>query len=338
MGTASLLPPEFRPAGELLIEQKTPFPIGSKLIFLTCPDNVGGSYEWQIAADLALGEPVPGLSGVYRTGVPGVGYRMTLRIDTTSHASPSFASANVLNTQTVPLGSQTVVVPVGGGSGMFPNDYLKIDPVLILEFVSTGEVIKDGTFQIPEVLLSIRDTGGASILTHRFQGGRHTITIPRPTCSVTPSKTVIMPTISPSASAVGTPVGSIVDFDMQLTGCTNVAEFSSYQVAYRIDPAPGVSKIAGAGTGGGDVLTLGSGSTASGVGIQIFEGVTEGPGSVYTTQAIPFGVPLRANNVNYGLPGLPTYTLPFRAQYVATSPNITAGNVSTQAVISITYD
>lgn len=280
---------------------------------------------WRLTTN--FGPPVSGMPGVYQTNLPGVGIRFT-----------------AYYIDIVP-GNNRTLTPASPTATLFY--YFTVTTASFayeMDLVATGSPIVSGsTLMLPSPLArtAIDPTSmGARFAWETISAASTTITIgtpPPPTCNVsTPNVSVPMPTMyfPNAATPAGTRLNFTRDFDILLAGCTS----SLTGATYRIDPAPGINTAAGLGTGGGDVLLLGPGSTAAGMGIQVFERPTAGPVSPRVTSAIRFGVAYPANNVDNGTQGLSSYTLPFKAEYVRTAGAPAAGHVATQAVFTMTYN
>ena len=265
-----------------------------------------GSSHWFVPTEAAPSEVLDGWS-LYETSYEGVFYAMQAA---DSHSPSTWKSTT---TNRIFLRNHDA----NGGYYLFSARS---------KIVLKGKINLDpGTYWINETIGKGVLSNSKTALWPVGYGGEVTINITArvivtaPTCDINAEdkdQTVIMPeTHNSKFSGVGSTVGS-KDFQIRLNCEAGVALH-----AYKTDSNSTENTS--------QILTLNSGSTASGVGLQLFAN--------NSTTPLSFGL---SNSWNIGGPASSTqkdYTIPFMAKYIQTEPTITGGRVEAQSVISFLY-
>ncbi|MEL2239612.1 fimbrial protein [Leclercia adecarboxylata] len=251
------------------------------------------------ACHLGEGEEVPGMPGVYRTGVEGIGIELL-----NSAGQPVRGRAAHCDSRSTPLGYVS-----NDGSGSF-------NVPLTLQLVKTANTSSQQTMTIRNGIWSLGiypDEQLGHLNAVRYGGN---LALKATTCSVDQSSLIV--NLGDFPVTQFTRVGSYTGWKtFSLNATCNAVETMTAQItspngATNIDP-------------GDDVLNLVPGSdSATGVGVRLLVG---GAGMRYD-YPVPFG--------NQTVPGQP-FSLPFQAQYYQLSDTVTAGKANVVATIDIEY-
>jgi type 1 fimbria pilin len=244
--------------------------------------------------------PVPGQTGVYKTGVDGVGIKVAW-INGTS-GTPTITATNTVNW------------PASNGGNAGYNTYGPMGRFRV-QLIETGQV-SAGSFNLP-TKLATGNYGSAEI--NVLQLSNNATSIAAPACTVQESAvSVTMPVASGRyLPSVGSTTGD-TDFSISIN-CP-----SPVSVSMTMTDAANPNNV-------NSTLSLSPTSTAKGVGYQIvYNGgvISYGPDSAI------------ANNVNQFSVGTVStsgiLTIPFIARYVRTGP-ITPGTADANATFTMNY-
>jgi len=250
------------------------------------------------ACHLGEGEEVPGMPGVYRSGIEGIGIELL-----NSAGQPVRGRTAHCDSRNTPLGYVS-----SDGSGSFS---VSLTLQLIKTASTTGDrmTVHNGIWSLgvdPD-----RQYGQLNAV--RYGG---TLALKATTCSVDPKSLVV--TLGNFPVSQFTHIGSYSDwkaFNLTAT-CTDVVIMTA-----RITSANGATSI----SDGNDVLNLTPGSdSATGVGVKMKVGGV----ALRYDYPIPFG--------DQTVPDQP-FNLPFEVQYYQTGAQATAGRANTLATIDIEY-
>lgn len=251
------------------------------------------------ACHLGEGEEVPGMPGVYRSGIEGVGIELL-----NSAGQPVRGRAAHCDSRSTPLGYIS-----SDGSGSFN---VSLTMQLIKTASTTGKqatTVRNGIWSLG--VYPDRQLGQLNAV--RYGGS---LALKATTCSVDPKSLVIM--LGDFPISLFTHVGSTSDwktFNLTAT-CTDVVTMTA-----RVTSANGATTI----SEGNDALNLTPGSdSATGIGVSMMiDGV-----ALRYNYPIPFG--------GQTVPNQP-FNLPFKVQYYQTGAQATAGRANTLATIDIEY-
>lgn len=244
---------------------------------------------------------------VWETGVPGIGVAFAATVD----SAPSIW---------IPITSASQDL---GSLKDAPNiQIMKI--VFKATLVFTGR-LKSGTYpvNITGLKLSWRESSTGKQLGSQSTSVKGTFTVQTSTCKLSSgaNQSVDLPKVS--AYRVDDGGAMSEPFSMALQCGTGVKVFATMT-----DASNPLNTT--------DVLSLGNGSSAKGVGVRIFRADTSAP--------VSFGPDSSANgNTNQWYVGTATAQsggnvgLSFKAGYVKTAPTVTAGNVKAQSTITFSY-
>jgi len=251
------------------------------------------------ACHLGAGEEVPGMPGVYRSGIEGIGIELL-----NSAGEPVRGRAAHCDSRSTPLGFVS-----SDGSGSF-NVSLTLQLIKIANTTEeTATTVRNGIWS-----LGIYPDEQLGELNAVRYGGN--IALKATTCSVDPKSLVV--TLGDFPLSLFTHVGSTSDwrsFNLTAT-CTD-----SVIMTARITSANGSTPI----SEGDDALNLTPGSeSATGVGVKMLVGGV----ALRYDYPIPFGDHTVANQ---------PFDLPFQVQYYQTGDRVTAGRANTIATIDIEY-
>jgi len=257
----------------------------------TCKNLVGSTLMKRAMIDrVHLG------GGVYETGIPGIGFMLTL--------------------QGTPL-------PLENGSFSNPGGYAA-NPTARLKLIKTGPITQMG------ILENLRATtflpAGDNYLYETWNSiGSLTIDPGKPTCKVTtPTRSVsLLPVPKSKLNAIGTVTAAEgFTLGMSCSGGDTGKTLGIFAVLTDQN-APGNRS---------ETLSLGSDSTASGVGIQILRNGSPlgyGPDSTASTAQ---------NRWKVGTYGNVNVTIPLSARYIQTESVVTAGTVNARATFTVSYE
>lgn len=232
---------------------------------------------------------------------------------------------------------------IGGGTAGLPSGYLplrgtlsikssdttwNLDSTGTFELVKTGP-ISAGTYTLPYNWTGIKIGAANSPFSMNFIQGEYTsapsfVTKPGPTCTLaTPSIQVPLGTVpSSSFSTVGS-TSPKQSFNISLN-CSGGYAGNTVSLYTTMTDQTNPANVS-------DTLSLTTTSTASGVGIQIFNG----------SDAIKYGPDSRiAGNLNQWFvtqAGVGTVNVPLSAAYVKTANTITAGSANAIATFTLSY-
>ncbi len=271
-------------AGQVLAESRQP--VRYPFYLLRCLLGKGNATGMFVAERSSAG-----LSGVYMTNVPGVGYRISLQPEGLYAGSEWWRS--------IPFLFTGLLTAPGWRE-------------LKLELVATGATVAAGTIT-PGSYATLRTIRSNRYLQVNIQSAR---IAPSPSsCRLfgNPDQTVTLaPVYRNRFSGVGSTQGE-QSFDIALQ-CENVANGI---VRLRMDGTPHSSTAPG-------VLALTSSTAATGVGLQVLDGVTNAP--------VELGRPKQLAGLTNGL-----NTLPYRVRYYQTSTPVGAGAVLASVTLTLTY-
>lgn len=291
---------------------------------LECISDYGRVF-YRVAGGIIGGKPVPGHTGYYETGIPGVGIGFAVSgglSDRLWGALPGSHSAVKM------CGSH------GEDCGYTPR--LRLGVTL----KKTGEIVS-GTVDLatlPAVTLSL---DGARVLDLKMTGS---LTVSFRTCSVASTVDVDMGTVSNVFRGKGS-VSAWKDFDIALTGCpafhgyynfygnqwyadgsSTVYGPSSNTLKIFIEPTVSALDV-DKGILALDKSAPGDDPEAQGVGLQI--GSRRG-GNFRLNRPEDTGVTL--TNVDGA-----SYTIPLKARYIQTADSITSGPGNASAIFTVQY-
>ncbi|MDR5833240.1 fimbrial protein [Caballeronia sp. LZ034LL] len=297
---ATISVPANAPVGTVIATVSGPIP---NTAGATYSDNCGngGTVFWQ----LITGPVQPNRTG--STSVPGIGY------------TSSISGGGLSGTATMDTAIDGPSLPNNSGANYFPSQVM-----VTVKLVVTGPV-KAG-------VLSLNPTGPGSpnVVGYFYVGmnGRYAFRVITPSgatsitargCSITtPSVGVTLPSVSPSSLSGSGAVAGNTSFALGLN-CS-----AGTRVNLTLTDATTPSNTS-------NVLTLGSGSTASGVGMQILNGTTPiayGPDS----SAAGNNNQWSAGTANGG-----PMTIPLNVRYIRTANPITPGKVAGLATFTMSY-
>ncbi|MEB6379247.1 type 1 fimbrial protein [Leclercia adecarboxylata] len=252
-----------------------------------------------VACHLGEGEEVPGMPGVYRSGIEGIGIELL-----NSAGQPVRGRAAHCDSRSTPLGYVS-----SDGSGTF-------NVSLTMQLIKTASTTGEQSTRIRNGIWSLRiypDQQLGQLNAVRY-GGR--LALKATTCSVDPKSLVIK--LGNFPVTLFTHVGSTSgwqSFNLTAT-CTDTVTMTA-----RVTSANGSTSIGE----GDDVLNLTPGSdSATGVGVRMLVGGVK----LRYDYPIPFG--------DRTVPNQP-FDLPFLVQYYQTSDQVTAGRANTIATLDIEY-
>jgi type 1 fimbria pilin len=262
----------------------------------TCGDNV--------LSTLSLAMSGTGSSGVYPTNIPGIGVRVYAWSSQGYYASPT--------SPTITPNSWTFIYTATGGA--YGTAYLQ----LRVDLVATGPISTSGTNALsygvaPWMTVAANDGSGQMSIANLAI----TATVTTRSCTVTTSSVAV---ILPTTSAANLDAGSTgtTPFNLSLN-CS-----AGTKVNVTLSDASDISNTS-------TTLELAPGSTATGVGLRIFNGSTPiayGPDSA------------TAGNTNQWLAGTAAggpMNIPLTVQYVRTTDPLTVGTVKGLATFTMSY-
>ncbi|WP_391487745.1 fimbrial protein [Leclercia tamurae] len=252
------------------------------------------------ACHLGEGEEVPGMPGVYRSGIEGIGIELL-----NSAGQPVRGRAAHCDSRSTPLGYVS-----SDGSGSFN---VSLTMQLIKTASTTGEhastTVHNGIWSLG--IYPDQQLGELNAV--RYGGS---LALKATTCSVDPKSLVIM--LGDFPASLFTHVGSTSDwksFNLTAT-CTDAVTMTA-----RVTSVNGSTSLGD----GNDVLNLTPGSdSATGIGVKMLVGGV----TLRYDYPIPFG--------DQTVPNQP-FNLPFQVQYYQTGAQATAGRANTLATIDIEY-
>lgn len=287
---------------------------GAKYFFDVTGCSGGTSAKSAFASAAAV--PIAGLAyndgknsyPVFPTGVDGIGY-------VASVAEQDYNGWTVQQSPKTQLYS--------GSAYSWMGTYAKI------LLIATGR-LKSGTYTIPaqtiitsNVYVAADGSGAALTAPGQITLNAARVTINASTCRMTtPSnQSIVLPAVSKGALPIAGARAGLSPFHIGLD-CD--ADMKVYATMTDATLPTNIS----------DTLSLASGSTASGVGVQIFRDGLSTP--------VPFGPDSSAaGNTNQWQVGssaaAAAYTIPFAAAYVRTAEALQAGSVSVKATITFSY-
>lgn len=293
--------PANAPVGTVIATVNVPIPNTAGATYSDNCANVGGRIFWSL-------KPGPGQPNhVAATSVPGIGYTSSISggglggptamdAEFAAASLPNNSGANYFSSQVVVTVNLVVTGPVKAG-------------VLSLNPTGPGSPDVVGFFYV--------GMNGLSPFRVISPGGVTSITVRG--CDVTtPSVGVTLPSVSPSSLSSAGAVAGNTSFSLGLS-CS-----AGTQVNLTLTDATTPSNTS-------NVLTLGSGSTASGVGMQILNGTTPiayGPDS----SAAGNNNQWSAGTANGG-----PMTIPLNVRYIRTANPITPGKVAGLATFTMSY-
>lgn len=168
----------------------------------------------------------------------------------------------------------------------------------------------------PQLQLFYADDEGFASGINSIANGSATISVP--TCSVNTNDVNLPRTSTSSLTSVGAR-GEAMDFTIDLMNCP--AGLSS--LTFRLDPAPAVP-IIDASQG---IIGLSSLSRASGVGVQILDGL-ESALPLATLRAVPGYSPVTGGSLS----------IPLRAAFVRTAVSMAPGYAESQLLLTLRYE
>ncbi|MCY1293788.1 Fimbrial protein [compost metagenome] len=307
----SVVVPDSLPAGATIPGTYRPFNMTGACTSDAYPGRPSGpALGSRIVACTVNGtaSPVPGIPGVYTTGIAGVGMAL---LD---------ASGNrLLNAQTQLCASNFGLLE-GGGTAPYTLTYNLAGAIELVKTSPAGTPVSSGTLTSGNAawLFGVYDTGW---VLNYYAGGNldpskisplGNLQVSSVTCTVTSPSTVTLPKVglsalsSPGAVAGGTPfnIGLVCNKDLQ--------------VGIRMEAAAGTPVVDPA-TGG-----LGSQGTAQGVGIQLLKSDFS---PMPLNQRVDLGSISANGQVNYG----------YFAQYKRIGSPLTPGTVQSQMVFTFEY-
>lgn len=266
---------------------------------------------------------VPGVTynqqTVFDSGIPGVGF--TLRLSTSYNwiNGEGGGSNDIINEK------EAVIVEWDSPNQFYTIRTVKVD-VIRLNFVAINR-LKPGSHTRPNSLLfTIRSTGSGISGNIDFSvsmGASATFTTRACTVKSGESLNVQLPTVAaPALKEVGAVSSQAASFSVGIACDPDVLVYATMTDVS--DP-----------TNVGDVLSLSSKSTASGIGLKLYR---DGQST-----ALKFGpdssAPKTTNQWYVGSSGASgkSFTLPFVARYVKTAPNIGVGTVDARSTITFSY-
>ncbi|MGL4429769.1 MAG: fimbrial protein [Silvania sp.] len=252
------------------------------------------------ACHLGEGEEVPGMPGVYRSGIEGIGIELL-----NSAGQPVRGRAAHCDSRSTPLGYVS-----SDGSGSFN---VSLTMQLIKTASTTGEqastTVRNGIWSLG--IYPDRQLGQLDAV--RYGGN---LALKATTCSVDPKSLVIM--LGDFPTSLFTHVGSSSDwktFNLTAT-CTDAVTMTA-----RVTSANGSTSL----SDGNDVLNLTPGSdSATGIGVRM----------MVSGVILRYDYPIMFGNQT--VPDQP-FDLPFQVQYYQTDAQVTAGRANTIATIDIEY-
>lgn len=257
--------------------------------------NRGYQYHRGTTGTPLNGSTVP---SIYPSGIAGIGMKISYIIPAVSFPYISFIPANTISTFNTDV--------------QMNIQFIKTGPITAGGSI-TGEIAgwfaEDDTFQVVSMIIS-----GGIIIKPGI-----------PTCTVTtPGISVPMGSVSASSfNGIGTLAGTAQNFNIELS-CSggDVGTTTKMYITLTDQTNPANTT---------DVLSLTPSSTASGVGVQIFNGTTVvsyGPDSP------------AAGNINQWFvteTGNATVNIPLSARYVQTSSLISSGSAEAVATFTMSY-
>ncbi|MDR5877346.1 fimbrial protein [Caballeronia sp. LZ032] len=298
---ATISVPANAPVGTVIATVSGPIPNTAGATYSDNCGNGGGSVFWALTA----GPVQPNRIGA--TSVPGIGY------------TSSISGGGLSGTATMDTAIDGASLPNNSGANYFSSQVM-----VTVKLVVTGPV-KGG-------VLTLNPTGPGSqnVVGYFYVGmaGRYAFRVLSPSgatsitargCNVTtPAVGITLPSVSPSSlSNTGAVAGNTL-FSLGL----NCAAGTSVNLTLTDATTPSNTS---------NVLTLGSGSTASGVGLQILNGTTPiayGPDSS------------AAGNTNQWSAGTASggpMTIPLNVRYIRTANPMTPGKVAGLATFTMSY-
>ncbi|MDR5756383.1 fimbrial protein [Caballeronia sp. LZ035] len=297
---ATISVPANAPVGSVIATVSAPIP---NTAGATYSDNCGngGTIYWAIAATYVQANrtgttSVPGIG--YTSSVSGGGLSGPATMDTAINGPslPNNSGANYFSSQVTVMVNLVVTGPVKGG-------------VLTLNPTGVGANGVVGYFFAGNnglYAFRVISPGGATSITARG-------------CNVTtPSVGVTLPSVSPSSLASTGAVAGDTSFSLGLN-CS-----AGTRVNLTLTDATTPSNTS-------TVLTLGSGSTAFGVGMQILNGMTP---IAYGPDSSAAG---NSNQWSAGTANGGPMTIPLNVRYIRTANPITPGKVAGLATFTMSY-
>jgi len=261
----------------------------------------GGFDTTRGTATVVNGRLSPPFSDVFQTGIPGIGIQYYV----------SFGGSE--SYKIVPIQSLFRDIRLdffGRTTGRAFVNFITLGP---------GHPIVAGTAtNLPVLSLRYIGTDGRGESTLARVTG--TLRVISQTCRVSNSSIVVpMPPIPSSAlPSVGSTAGE-TNFSINLNGCTVGLNLSMTMTD------------AGNAGNNSNVLSLGSGSTASGVGYQV----------LYNSSPIRFGPDSSAvnapNQIRLGVAAQDMFTVPLSVRYVRTGETVTPGRAEGRATFTMSY-
>lgn len=294
-------------------------PDGAILFSTTVSTRTTGSLTIAGCAGKQVRIDLYGISGPHNTtpsGIPGIGARLVWTGQGNIFYQLAFPSGYLPQTSTSPLSASSQLSWAGS---------------LTLELVKTGP-LSAGRYTLARIAFYLAVVGDSLDLTpwgyiYGLSGPTSPIIEVRqnPTCSVSsPSMQVSLGSVPiRNFSGVGSTSPQSQLFNIQLAcsgGDTGATTKVFTTLTDQTNPANEL-----------DTLSLASGSTASGVGIQVLSGTTP----------IKFGPDSSAagntNQWQAGSTGNGAFNIPLTARYVQTAPTITAGSANGLATFTMNY-
>jgi major type 1 subunit fimbrin (pilin) len=237
-------------------------------------------------------------------------------------ASPGTYSTNVagigvrITRGALAIPGSTTYTPASfpGNTGTPYGWYWYAGPAIVYTFVKTGP-ISGGTVSAADIPTFSENFDGTTTFIYSATSGQATFTAGA--CS-TPD---VLVTLQPAAVSAFTAVGKTANatpFTIDVNGCPPGLN----AVQYQLDAAAGVS-VVNASTG---VIGLDSSSTATGIALQIKDA---------SNNPVPLSSKHATTGYNSSLGG--NFSIPLNAMYYQTASRVTAGKVSSQAVLTMSY-
>jgi type 1 fimbria pilin len=301
--------------GEILLSGEVPLPTleggqaGAGAPLIQCPMGTIETFQGN-------GGTVPGMSDVYPTSVPGIGYRVYYYLSSDGQAT---APAQFVNEYP----SGVLIYPMNNSSSPYGSNMRTR-----IELVATGDQIRPGTISAAQVFGQGGVAGGGSAATTFYKVGLlNNVTVSQPTCGITnPSALLVtLPEVSTRQLATSG-VGHMVYTTLQVA-CNAARDEAPAITLTTTNLAPQVPGTLG------NQLT--DGAAAQGVGVQVQYELPSG-------NAIPFEQGVATHSAGMPMGALPTDHWLFRlsAQFVrlGSASDLRPGNVRATATLTFTYN
>ncbi|MDR7135011.1 major type 1 subunit fimbrin (pilin) [Lysobacter niastensis] len=272
---------------------------------VSCPGDSTADREAYITFSVQS-TPVSGYVDVYPTNIDGLGAKYHF-------ATNSGDGCNIPFDQTIPNSAYTITCQIPRGTTHTWSWGTSV------EFIKTGPIAPGPLTSVPAVTMSyaLNNQAGSWPLTTMYSGAM-TGSVYIASCT-TPDIAVDLGTHqSTSFVGIGTKVGT-KDFAIAVNSCPP----GMNTVKYQLDPAPEISIVNATQA----VVGLGSGSTVTGVGVQITD-----------RSNVPMTYGTMRATTGYSKTTGGSFSIPLRASYYQTAAAVNGGPANSAVVFTMSYE